>query len=226
MDDGSPQTFSGPGTSGVRSGYEKQFFDMDKYLKVVDRLDSGWWISNSLNRIFNANRRLGASPVINDDYGFDGYKQSMDFPRNRMVDRRRMSQFDDWDTPSRQGRKRPRARHAVVEDDDVHMTVATTVRKGIKIGNAGDVGLFYETRFKNCQQTACKLMAKAWVKAVEPKKQSTHPYTGSDEKAPDWWPKPWGPTKEDKVRHKEPDHLYKRGNTHRYRLEALLLTQY
>ena len=221
MDDGSPQTFSGPGTSGVRSGYEKQFFDMDKYLKVVDRLDSGWWRSNSLHRIFNANRRLGASPVINDDYSFDGYKQSMDFPRNRMVDRRRMSQFDDWDTPSRQGRKRPRARHAVVEDDDVHMTVATTVRKGIKIGNAGDVGLFYETRFKNCQQTACKLMAKAWVKAVEPKKQSTHPYTGSDEKAPDWWPKPWGPTKEDKVRHKEPDHLYKRGNTHRYRLKRL-----
>ena len=221
MDDGSPQTFSGPGTSGVRSGYEKQFFDMDKYLKVVDRLDSGWWRSNSLHRIFNANRRLGVSPVINDDYSFDGYKQSMDFPRNRMADRRRMSQFDDWDTPSRQGRKRPRARHAVVEDDDVHMTVATTVRKGIKIGNAGDVGLFYETRFKNCQQTACKLMAKAWVKAVEPKKQSTHPYTGSDEKAPDWWPKPWGPTKEDKVRHKEPDHLYKRGNTHRYRLKRL-----
>lgn len=44
MDDGSPQTFSGPGTSGVRSGYEKQFFDMEKYLKVVDRLDAGWWI--------------------------------------------------------------------------------------------------------------------------------------------------------------------------------------
>ncbi|RGP64707.1 hypothetical protein FLONG3_9450 [Fusarium longipes] len=192
MDDGSPQTFSGPGTSGVRSGYEKQFFDMDKYLKVVDRLDAG------------------ASPVITDDFSFDGYKQSMDFPRNRMMDRRRMSQFDDWETPSRQGRKRPRARHAIVDDDDIPMTVATTIRKGIKIGNANEVGLFYELRFKNCQQTACKLMAKAWVKAVEPKKQSTHPYTGSDEKAPDWWPKPWGPTKEDKVRHKEPDHLYKR----------------
>lgn len=70
---------------------------------------------------------------------------------------------------------------------------------------------FYDQRFKSCQQSACKLIAKAWVKAVEPKKQSTHPYTGSDEKAPGWWPKPWGNTKEDKVRHKEPDHLYKRG---------------
>ncbi|CAF3586605.1 unnamed protein product [Fusarium graminearum] len=196
MDDGSPQTFSGPGTSGVRSGYEKQFFDMEKYLKVVDRLDAG------------------ASPVINDDVSYDSYRQSMDFPRNRMIDRRRMSQFDEWETPSRQGRKRPRARHGIADDDDIPMTVATTIRKGIKIGNSLDVGLFYELRFKNCQQTACKLMAKAWVKAVEPKKQSTHPYTGSDEKAPDWWPKPWGPTKEDKVRHKEPDHLYKRERVH------------
>lgn len=89
------------------------------------------------------------------------------------------------------------------------MTVSS--RKGIKVGDADAVWNFYEQRFKNCQQTACKLIAKAWVKAVEPKKQSTHPYTGSDEKAPDWWPKPWGPTKDDKVRHKEPDHLYKRG---------------
>jgi hypothetical protein len=130
-----------------------------------------------------------------------------------MMDRRRLSQFDDWEAPVRQGRKRARARHAVIDEDEAPMTVSATTRKSIKIGNPDDVWSFYEQRFKNCQQTACKLIAKAWVKAVEPKKQSTHPYTGSDEKAPDWWPKPWGPTKEDRVRHKEPDHLYKRGNT-------------
>lgn len=104
-----------------------------------------------------------------------------------------------------------RPRHPVTDDDDNVPMIMTTVRRGLQIGNTEDVERFYDQRFKNCQQTACKLMAKAWVKAVEPKKQSTHPYTGSDEKAPDWWPKPWGPTKEDKVRHKEPDHLYKRG---------------
>lgn len=158
-----------------------------------------------------ANVKLGASPVV-DDFAFDGYKQSMDFPRNRMMDRRRMSQFDDWEAPARQGRKRPRARHPIIDEDEVPMTVSTTIRKGIQVGNPTELWTFYEQRFKNMQQTACKLIAKAWVKAVEPKKQSTHPYTGSDEKAPDWWPKPWGPTKEDKVRHKEPDHLYKRGN--------------
>ncbi|CZR41094.1 uncharacterized protein FPRO_10683 [Fusarium proliferatum ET1] len=195
MDDGSPQTFSGPSTSGPRSGYEKQFFDMEKYISAMDRLDSG------------------ASPVV-DDFGFDGYKHSMDFPRNRMMDRRRMSQFEDWEVPARQGRKRPRARQHIIDEDEAPMTISTTIRKGIQVGNPTELWTFYEQRFKNMQQTACKLIAKAWVKAVEPKKQSTHPYTGSDEKAPDWWPKPWGPTKEDKVRHKEPDHLYKRERVH------------
>lgn len=81
----------------------------------------------------------------------------------------------------------------------------------LRIGNDQALWDFYEERFKNCQQTACKLIAKAWVKAVEPKKQSAHPYTGSDEKAPEWWPKPWGPSETERVRHKEPDHLLKKG---------------
>ncbi|KAL2014894.1 hypothetical protein VTK56DRAFT_7153 [Thermocarpiscus australiensis] len=28
--------------------------------------------------------------------------------------------------------------------------------------------------------------------------------------APDWWPKPWGPGEKDRVRHVEPDHLWKK----------------
>lgn len=135
------------------------------------------------------------------------------FSRNRPVERRRSSAFGvvgEWGSPARSsGRKRPRQRNPLIEDDDTPMAVSS--RRGIKLGDSDAVWSFYEQRFKNCQQTACKLIAKAWVKAVEPKKQSTHPYTGSDEKAPEWWPKPWGPTKDDKVRHKEPDHLYKRG---------------
>lgn len=108
-------------------------------------------------------------------------------------------------------RKRNRGyRRMAAEEDDVP-TVSTGSKRGLKIGDSTEVWKLYDQRFRNCQQTACKLIAKAWVKVVEPKKQTNHPYTGSDEKAPDWWPKPWGPTKEQKVRHKEPDHLYKRG---------------
>lgn len=36
-------TFSGPGTSTKLPGdVVKQFFDLDKYQRVMERLDSGW----------------------------------------------------------------------------------------------------------------------------------------------------------------------------------------
>lgn len=108
-------------------------------------------------------------------------------------------------------RKRTRAamlrREPDFEDDVDARPVVRSPRKIIMIGNQNEVWDFYGDRLKDCQQTACKLIAKAWIKAVEPKKQSNHPYTGKDERAPDWWPK----AKEQKVRHKEPDHLYKAG---------------
>jgi len=84
------------------------------------------------------------------------------------------------------------------------------VRKvALRIGNDDGVAEFYATRFKNIQQTACKLIAKAWIKTLAPKKQSTHPYTGRE--IPEWWPKPWGSAPCEKVRHREPDHLKKYG---------------
>lgn len=91
------------------------------------------------------------------------------------------------------------------------MIATTAPKKGIRINEKEVVKQFYHDLLKECQQNACKLIAKAWIKAVEPKKQSTHPYTGKDEKAPDWWPRPWGSTKDEKVRHKEPDHLLRHG---------------
>ncbi|KAF4503882.1 hypothetical protein G6O67_008818 [Ophiocordyceps sinensis] len=194
-EEGIPMTFFSPGQK-LHDNTIRQFFDANKFQQVMRRIDSG------------------ADPMLDDGFGFEdgAYGRPGTFNRVRAVERRRSSALDDWESPARQGRKRPRARHPINEDDDMPMTVSS--RKGIKVGDSEAVWNFYEQRFKNCQQTACKLIAKAWVKAVEPKKQSTHPYTGSDEKAPDWWPKPWGPTKDDKVRHKEPDHLYKRERVH------------
>ncbi|KAI0128476.1 hypothetical protein BJ170DRAFT_330790 [Xylariales sp. AK1849] len=107
-------------------------------------------------------------------------------------------------------KKRPRTmiRRDTDFDEDNPTTVSS--KKSIAINDKEGLENFYEQRFKQCQQTACKLIAKAWIKAVEPKKQSTHPYTGADEKAPDWWPQRWGDGNDERVRHKEPDHLYKR----------------
>ncbi|KAK9370180.1 hypothetical protein V1509DRAFT_329057 [Lipomyces kononenkoae] len=60
---------------------------------------------------------------------------------------------------------------------------------------------FLEAKFRQLQQLACKIVAKAWIKVIEPKKQSNHPYNKGEEFKPDWWPS--------EARHKEPDHLMK-----------------
>lgn len=55
--------------------------------------------------------------------------------------------------------------------------------------------------FKELQQIPCKALAKAWIRVIEPKKQTKYPYKGSAETRPPWWPRD--------IRHVEPDHLLK-----------------
>lgn len=151
---------------------------------------------------------LGSAPDDSDGFDDEAYARSFD-PRNRGLSQRRNSSFD-WRSGESQGRKRQRA----VQIDGGEEATVVSKLEGIEIQDSEAVWAAYAQGFKNCQQTLCKLIAKAWVKAVEPKKQTAHPYTKNDEGAPDWWPKPWGPTKDEKVRHKEPDHLYKRERVH------------
>lgn len=74
---------------------------------------------------------------------------------------------------------------------------------------------YYEKVFQNLQQTNCRMLAKVYVRLVEPHKQVNHPYNGRkvvaggklelspEESKPPWWPP--------EVRHREPDHLLKAG---------------
>ncbi|KAJ5930916.1 hypothetical protein N7466_006409 [Penicillium verhagenii] len=74
---------------------------------------------------------------------------------------------------------------------------------------------YYEKVFQNLQQFNCRIIAKVYVKLVEPRKQVKYPYNGSklvegnvtrfssEETKPPWWPP--------SVSHKEPDHLRKAG---------------
>lgn len=73
----------------------------------------------------------------------------------------------------------------------------------LAIGDRDAVTTFYMTRLRQMQQLMCKVVAKAWIKVIEPKKQSNFPYNRGDESKPNWWPAD--------VRHKEPDHLMKPG---------------
>ncbi|MBW0475824.1 hypothetical protein O181_015539 [Austropuccinia psidii MF-1] len=67
--------------------------------------------------------------------------------------------------------------------------------------SARALGRFLEGKFCQLQQNTCKLVCKAWIKVVEPKKQTKFPYRSGDSGKPDWWPR--------EVIHREPDHLLK-----------------
>jgi hypothetical protein len=90
-------------------------------------------------------------------------------------------------------------------------------RTAIQVGDEHRMKKYYEKAFEAFQQLNCRVIAKAFIKLVEPRKQVNHPYNGrktasgsSPEQRvdpeltkPKWWPTG--------VTHKEPDHLLKAG---------------
>ena len=83
--------------------------------------------------------------------------------------------------------------------------------KQVAIDDEAEVELYYFACFQGMMQSSCKIMGKAFVKLVEPKKQTHYPYTKGDIMAPPWWPSTQGASF---VRHMEPDHLSKPGGLH------------
>ena len=85
----------------------------------------------------------------------------------------------------------------------------------LRIRDTQEITKYYESALKHFQQLNCRMVAKAFIKFIEPRKQVRHPYnggkpspgsapgtTGDPEKTkPEWWPPG--------VMHKEPDHLRK-----------------
>lgn len=119
-------------------------------------------------------------------------------------DRQHGSLNDEYDRPMRHSAKRRRGRTSFGDD----AAPRVYARVGLTIGNSAEVRNYYHSIFVAIQQNACKITAKAWIKLIAPKKQSTHPYTGGDESAPDWWPRTSGEGRDQqKVRHTEPDHI-------------------
>ncbi len=116
------------------------------------------------------------------------------------------SDDDDRSSNSNGPRKKPRFPYREKEETSNPLPIQKTQQ--LVIGDSTQLQQFLSNRFKDMQQSACKVMGKAFVKTVEPKKQTHHPYTKGDEKAPPWWPNTGG---ENRVRHREPDHLLKPG---------------
>ncbi|OQE17728.1 hypothetical protein PENFLA_c023G10926 [Penicillium flavigenum] len=94
-----------------------------------------------------------------------------------------------------------------------NLNLASRQRASISVKERGLLRLYYEKIFQNLQQTNCRIIAKAYIKLVEPRKQVNYPYNGRkivegrtqqlDPEAtrPPWWPPG--------VSHREPDHLPK-----------------
>ncbi|PYH90883.1 hypothetical protein BO71DRAFT_401834 [Aspergillus ellipticus CBS 707.79] len=89
----------------------------------------------------------------------------------------------------------------------------TLRRTALRLGQTELVRRYYEKGFEAFQQLNCRVIAKAYVKLVEPRKQVNHPYNGrrtagasSQRMDPELTKPKWWPTG---VTHKEPDHLQK-----------------
>jgi hypothetical protein len=76
----------------------------------------------------------------------------------------------------------------------------------MQIGDTEKLIEYYENALKHFQQINCRLIAKHFIRHIEPRKQVKHPYNGGESgnpeiTKPEWWPA--------EVMHKEPDHLKK-----------------
>ncbi|KAH6850001.1 hypothetical protein B0I37DRAFT_102204 [Chaetomium sp. MPI-CAGE-AT-0009] len=178
--------FSGP--SPIAEGNIPKMFQRDGFLKFQEQ----------------ASLRDGVSDGYEDDYGAGVcYSTRTSLPSQGR-----------W--PVGHNRRKRTRRHAPMrrELDDDAPPVISNSRKTLVIGDSLAVMEFYDRGFKAIQQTACKEIAKAFIKILCPKKQRTNPYMRGDESAPDWWPRPWGPGEKDRVRHVEPDHMWKNERVH------------
>ena len=108
------------------------------------------------------------------------------------------------DDPAASKKRKPNPRdRRGSSGSDIEETVSQEDFQQLAIADQDAVTTFYMTRLRQMQQLMCKVVAKAWIKVIEPKKQSNFPYNRGDESKPSWWPS--------EVRHKEPDHLMKPG---------------
>ncbi|OQD72632.1 hypothetical protein PENDEC_c020G04837 [Penicillium decumbens] len=112
-------------------------------------------------------------------------------------------QQEPWPTQVQQRRKKPWNEELSLGNQKTTISVRDTdLLRG-----------YYEKVFQNLQQTNCRVIAKAYVKLVEPRKQVNYPYNGrkivagrTQQLEPDATKPPWWPTG---VSHREPDHLPK-----------------
>ncbi|QGA22148.1 hypothetical protein EYB26_009862 [Talaromyces marneffei] len=126
-------------------------------------------------------------------------------------------QFDQSRRHRRNGRRRDlRMAGSMTPDFDYNaMTLPSSSACVIRVDDEARLKKYYEKAFDSFQQLNCRVIAKAFIKLVEPRKQVNYPYNGrrassspgGERRAdPEMTKPPWWPVG---VTHKEPDHLLK-----------------
>lgn len=164
---------------------------------------------------------MSASTAYNPESGYSDFSMDSAPGMRRLAGndsgsgkRRRHRQLrqssEDSDDDDSTGSKKTKRYHHQYDDSSEDTPSPIVERKTmlLRIGDEEEVTKFYSCRFKDMQQASCKVMGKAFVKLVEPRKQTHYPYTKGADKAPPWWPATSGDLS---VRHREPDHLLKPG---------------
>ncbi|KAI0199663.1 hypothetical protein F4808DRAFT_204274 [Astrocystis sublimbata] len=128
---------------------------------------------------------------------------------NRVARRSNVGKDEAPRSNKRQRAEGKGTKNASFKMDKTHMNSVRSL-KSIKIGDHEAVFAFYYHCLWLSQQNVCKIIAKAWIKAVHPRKQSDNPYTRGDESRPAWWPMEYKLLGQDEkyyLQHKEPDHI-------------------
>jgi hypothetical protein len=116
------------------------------------------------------------------------------------------------------------ARHDEGDDDEVWSNHHDLKIEPLDSSSQGEVVLLLKMEFEKIRANTTKVIAKAWIKAICPRKQAKFPYVGSNPRAnqsqkrrrphhdgsleiPKFWPDV------ESCRHKEPDHILKTGES-------------
>ncbi|KAI3113415.1 hypothetical protein CBS147333_2853 [Penicillium roqueforti] len=185
------------------------YLDRDGKLNVEESPS----IQEQNSTVFTAEVRQNFLEILGERIGYHAPRQIMDVSPRRV--RRRKGNAPALSVCDN--------RLADQDTDSEDMPNGSTEMVPLRIGDSQKVMAYYEGALKHFQQLNCRMVAKAFIKFIEPRKQVRHPYnggkappgsapgtTGDPEKTkPEWWPPG--------VMHKEPDHLRKE-----YRIELLL----
>ncbi|KAJ5612011.1 hypothetical protein N7510_005205 [Penicillium lagena] len=123
----------------------------------------------------------------------------------------------EWQTPSSRRQRHDRERADIISSRSKSASQPPTRPLGrtiLRVSNRDLLRRYYERAFEKFQQLNCRIIAKSYIKLIEPRKQVHYPYNGRkvisgvsqcidpEFTKPGWWPV--------EVIHREPDHLLKR----------------